>query len=160
MPQQVQMREITQAELQYNNQRLTAAAAAPTRDGFRPQGSRSLSSLRQQGGNPREQATNVSRGFGPVFEAAGRFGYEPQYQWLRGQLQYSQATNQWKLRYIPIQGNMDQFGGSVLLANPHLLGNLRPGDYVLIRGRLQAQETDVRSFAPVYTISVVQQQRQ
>ncbi len=102
----------------------------------------------------------MSRGFGPVFEAAGRFGYEPQYQWLRGQLQYSQATNQWKLRYIPIQGNMDQFGGSVLLANPHLLGNLRPGDYVLIRGRLQAQETDVRSFAPVYTISVVQQQRQ
>lgn len=158
--QPVRIRAISQAELQSNNQRTSAAGAAPTRDGFRPQGSRSASRRQQRGSIPRVQGSSGFRGFGPIGEVTRRFAYDPQYQWLRGQLEYAQATNQWKLRYIPIEEQTDRFGGSVLIANPHVLGNLRPDDFVLVRGRLQAQETDARSFAPVYTISVVQRQRQ
>ncbi len=99
-----------------------------SRDGFRPQGSRR-----------KEQAaageSSASREIGPVHEAADRFGFDPQYQWLRGQLQYVAATNEWQLRYVPVQSQPDQFGGRVLIGNSHVLGDLQPGSYVQVQGR-------------------------
>ena len=33
-----------------------------------------------------------------------RYGYDPQYKWLRGKLEYSEREGRWKLRYIPVHG--------------------------------------------------------
>ncbi|MDZ7617026.1 MAG: hypothetical protein U1E05_08480, partial [Patescibacteria group bacterium] len=49
--------------------------------------------------------------FGPP---AGQYGFDPSYAWLRGRLEYSQVDRRWKLRYIPVDGNTDQYGGSVV----------------------------------------------
>ncbi len=113
-----------------------------SQDGFRPQGSRLINRNK------------------PVQENAGRFGFDPQYQWLRGQIQVSQATGQWHLRYIPVEGipagvGTDPFGGQILIENPHVLGGLQPGDYVQVQGRLMAQPSGTSN----YTVSIVQRQR-
>jgi len=107
----------------------------------------------QRGSTTRQEAAPAQ--FGPAREDAGRFGFDPQYQWLRGQLQVSPTTGQWHLRYIPAQGGPDQFGGQVLIENPHLLGGLQPNDYVQVRGRLQTQPNG----EGIYTVSIVQRQR-
>ncbi len=123
-------------------------------DGFRPQGSSLNRSASRPTGN---QAS--SGGFGPTRESDGRFGHDANFQWVRGQLEYSEATNQWKLRYIPIQQSPDQFGGSVLIANPQVLGGVRPGEHVQLRGRLHSRGTSSQVFAPIYTVSIVQRQQ-
>ncbi|MCG8448270.1 MAG: hypothetical protein MI725_01655, partial [Pirellulales bacterium] len=137
------------------NQPTTGGFVSPvTRDGFRPQGSsRSRTSALA---TPPGSSTS---GFGPTREGVNRYGYDPNYQWLRGQLEYSEATHQWKLRYIPIQQNPDQFGGSVLIANPEVLGGVRSGDHVQLRGRLHTRGNSGQAFVPIYTVSVVQRQQ-
>ena len=124
------------------------------RDGFRPQGS----SLNRSAARP-TSSNNSSSSFGPTQEAANRFGFDPDYQWVRGQLEHSEATNQWKLRYIPIQQSPDQFGGSVLIANPQVLGGVHPGEHVLLRGRIHTRGPGSQAYAPIYTVSVVQRQQ-
>jgi hypothetical protein len=124
-----------------------------SRDGFRPQGSnRDRSALRP------ESSANSS-GYGVASEAADRFGFDPNYGWLRGQLEFSEASGQWKLRYIPIQQTPDQFGGSVLIANPQVLGGVRPGEHVLLRGQLQSRNLGGQAFVPIYNVSIVQRQQ-
>ena len=120
-----------------------------TRDGFRPQGSsRSRSAAR-----PIQQSGAMGQ------DVSGRFGYDPDYQWLRGKLEYSESTDQWTLRYIPIQQSPDRFGGSVLIANPIVLGGVRSGEHVQLRGKLQPRGNSGQAFSPVYTVSVVQRQQ-
>jgi len=125
------------------------------RDGFRPQGS---------GRTARDQAQAVTRPVepqvtSPVQESAAQFGFDPQYQWLRGQLQQSPATGQWHLRYIPQGGSSDQFGGNLLVSNPQVLGSLSPGEHVSVQGRLEMVQLDAQSALPAYTIAVLQRQQ-
>ncbi len=163
-PQQLRIRELTPAELQYSPgpTQSERAITSPAADAFRPQGS----SRQRPADSPFSRPT-ISHRTPQRKDASSesRYGFGPRYEWLRGRLEYSQAAGQWKLRYIPLQadvaspGNSDQFGGSVLIENPHLLGDLRPGDFVRVRGQLHARETDARSFAPIYTVSIVQRQQ-
>ncbi len=136
-----------------------SSTAPSAQDGFRPQGSRLIRRSKPVSQDSRRDSPTPTGfaplEFGPVREVVERFGFDPQYQWLRGQLQYTQASNQWQLRYLPVQGGADQFGGQVFIANPQVLGTLRPGDYVQVRGKLTAQPTG----AGVYTVSIVQRQR-
>ena len=44
-----------------------------------------------------------------------RYGHEPNYGRIRGRLEYSKASGLWKIRYIPIDGSTDSFGGSVVI---------------------------------------------
>ncbi len=81
-----------------------------------------------------------------------RYGYDTDYRWIKGKLEYLQSTQQWKLRYIPIDGETDEYGGSVEIANPELMAGIEPGDYVTLHGRI-TREPDDTSFAPLYTIS-------
>jgi len=126
-----------------------------SQDGFRPQGSRLINRNEPEQSNSATGLGVAPLQFGPVREDIERFGFDPQYQWLRGQVQYSQATDQWHLRYIPVQGGLDQFGGQVLIENPHLLGGVQPGDYVQVRGRLSTHSNGTGT----YTVSIVQRQR-
>jgi len=54
--------------------------------------------------------------------ARSRYRYSQDYSHLQGQLEYSAATKNWKIRYIPIDGETDEFGGSVVVLNPQALG--------------------------------------
>ncbi|MCH7752140.1 MAG: hypothetical protein IH898_08310 [Planctomycetes bacterium] len=156
---QVSIREISSSELPYANVD-SSPARRLGRDGFRPQGSsRTARDQAQAIIRPTEPATS-GREFAPVQEAAERFGFDPQYQWLRGQLQRSPTTGQWQLRYVPRGGSPDQFGGNVLVANPHVLGNLQPGEHVSVQGRLEMVQLDAQSMIPAYTITVLQRQQQ
>jgi hypothetical protein len=78
------------------------------------------------------------------------FGYDPQYRWLKGRLEYSEIERRWKLRYIPIDGATDDNGGSVVLREGTDLGDLRPGDYVTLYGEVGEREASSKGYAPVY----------
>ncbi len=156
---QVSIREISSSELPYADAR-SSPVRRLGRDGFRPQGSsRTARDQAQAILRPTEPAIS-GREFAPVQESAERFGFDPQYQWLRGQLQRSPTTGQWQLRYVPRGGSPDQFGGNVLVANPHVLGNLQPGEHVSVQGRLEMVQLDAQSVIPAYTITVLQRQQQ
>ncbi|MBX3412136.1 MAG: hypothetical protein KF708_05405 [Pirellulales bacterium] len=81
---------------------------------------------------------------------AAVYGYDPQYRWVKGQLEYSEVGRRWKLRYIPIDGATDDHGGSVLLPDDTDMGDLRPGDYVTAYGQLGEYDESSKGFAPLY----------
>jgi hypothetical protein len=88
--------------------------------------------------------------------AAGAYRHEQSYAALGGKLEYSQRTRQWKLRYIPIDGTTDQFGGSVVLADSAKLEGFKPGDFVNVRGGISAGSQDTRAFSPRYELSQIE----
>lgn len=89
--------------------------------------------------------------------ARGKYGFEEGYGVLRGKLEYSQAERRWKLRYIPIDGEMDAFGGSVVLSGEKALAGLERGQLVEVRGKLNRQDQPQRGFAPLYEVTEVNQ---
>jgi hypothetical protein len=99
-------------------------------------------------------ARPVASGSGPADRGA-TYGYDGNYAWLQGQLEYSQATKQWKLRYIPIDGPTDQYGGSVVLSGTPALNGSRAGDYVSVKGQLDSGRTSQGSYAPLYRVTSV-----
>ena len=125
---------------------------SPSRDGFRPQGSSRV-----------RKPTIVSRLTPqirqPDAELADRFGHDRQYQWVRGQLGYDSGSGHWSLRYAPHHARIDAFGGILTIANPQVLGDLQPGDFVQLRGRLDQVENVGGGADHVYSVSVVQRQR-
>lgn len=82
-----------------------------------------------------------------------RYSYDPAYGWLRGRLEYSEVARRWKLRYIPIDGRVDQYGGSVVLGESTLLSGRQKGDFVEVRGRLLTGENGHWGYAPVYQVA-------
>ena len=89
-------------------------------------------------------------------ESAGGYGYDPQYHWLKGKLEYLQSTRSWRLRYIPPDGNTDNYGGSVILADNSQLAGLQSGDAVYAQGTLGAASGSQGSFAPQYNLQRIQ----
>lgn len=85
--------------------------------------------------------------------ARSRYGYDPQYRWLRGRLEFSSIDRQWRLRYIPLDGETDEFGGSVLLEDSPALDHFRPGDYVTVHGELDdGVAEDGTLYDPLYYV--------
>ena len=82
------------------------------------------------------------------------YGHDPEYRWLRGKLEYSQIDRQWKLRYIPIDGTTDDFGGSVILPDSKVLAGCERGDFIEVQGQL-GQKTAKDSYAPSYQAAKV-----
>ena len=85
----------------------------------------------------------------------GYFGYDPQYGWLRGRLEYSQVDQRWKLRYIPIDGTSDQYGGSVILPDAKLLSGYERGDFVEVHGQLGRPDSRKPNLAPSYQVAEI-----
>lgn len=86
---------------------------------------------------------------------SGRFGHAVDYGWVKGKLEYLQSKKQWKLRYIPIDGETDEYGGSVILDDKADLRNYRPGDFVALQGELDAETTEQGTYAPLYRVADV-----
>ena len=155
----VSIREVSSSELSYATEG-SSPVRRVGRDGFRPQGSSRTAREQAQAVSRLSEPTTAGRDYAPVQESAEQFGFDPQYTWLRGQLQQSPTTGQWQLRYVPHGGSPDQFGGNVLVANPQVLGNLQPGEHVSVKGRLEMVQFDAQSAVPAYTITVLQRQQQ
>jgi hypothetical protein len=102
------------------------------------------------------EATNSTNGSGTSSSLAGRYGYDPHYRWLKGRLEYSQIERRWKLRYIPIDGRTDEFGGSVVLSNPSALSGYERGEFVEVHGKLGPAPQDDPGYAPEFQIERVQ----
>ncbi len=93
----------------------------------------------------------------PASEASARarYGHGPAHEWLRGRLEYSQIDRRWKLRYIPVDGKTDQYGGSVVVSDPSKLTGCERGDFVEVRGRV-GEEAPEKGYAPTYEVAEVQ----
>lgn len=81
---------------------------------------------------------------------AGKFSHSDDYRRLTGQLEYSTTLRQWKLRYIPLDGETDQYGGSVVIADGAALAGHRPGEFVTIEGEITSDKAAASRFAPKY----------
>ena len=86
--------------------------------------------------------------------AAQRYAYSPGYKKLNGQLEYSLAEHRWKMRYIPIDGETDSHGGSVVLLGK-LPEQFQAGDFVTVEGRL-AGDAAPGEFAPPYQFDAIE----
>lgn len=122
------------------------------RDGFRPQGSSQV-----------RKPTLTSR-FRPQLieqsqEPTNRFGFDPDYTWVRGQLEYVSSSGSWSLRYANDQSSSDSFGGNLPIANPQVLGALQAGDFVKLQGHIDKMQLSGTTQKPAYNVSVVQRQR-
>jgi hypothetical protein len=71
---------------------------------------------------------------------------------LRGRLEYSETTGQWKLRYIPIDGKTDDNGGSVLVSDGALLEGYANGEFVEVVGNVADTTKPAGQFAPFYAL--------
>lgn len=152
--QRVQIREVAPAEYTTPT---AAQPSAPTRDGFRPQGSE----LRAEA--PTESP--LDNGFrspdvsdAETNDASARYGVGPSQQWLRGQLEYWPQTGEWSIRYMP-EGQVDQIGGRILIDNPQVLGHLPPGEFVMVEGQVFGRQIDDATYRPAYRVAVVQRQQ-
>jgi hypothetical protein len=85
-----------------------------------------------------------------------RFGFDPEYAWLRGRLEYSEIDHRWKLRYIPIDGTTDEYGGSVVLEETSRLAGCERGDFVEVHGQIARDGEDDRGYAPNFKISRIE----
>jgi hypothetical protein len=109
--------------------------------------------------SPAPAESAAARDDGPAAPAPPRrkrHAFDPAYAWLQGRLEHSRASQQWKLRYIPIDGRTDDFGGSVIVSNPEALGDLAEGDFVRVEGSLVEGESNGASFSPLYRIERIQ----
>lgn len=86
--------------------------------------------------------------------AAQRYAHSQGYKKLNGQLEYSLAERRWKLRYIPIDGDTDSYGGSVVLVGK-LPDQFQAGDFVTVEGAL-AGGASPGEFAPAYQFEKIE----
>ncbi len=84
-----------------------------------------------------------------------KYGYDADYASLRGRLEFLEGRQQWKLRYIPIDGDTDRFGGSVVIADTSALADFKPGDFVSVVGTVDQSSASSRSFAPTYVVQQI-----
>jgi len=90
-------------------------------------------------------------------DSLGRFGYSTDYRRLRGRLEYFDMERSWKIRYIPIDGETDIYGGSVIIDDPTQLSGLERGDFVEARGEVLTASDDLPDFAPTFRLTEIRE---
>jgi hypothetical protein len=83
------------------------------------------------------------------------YGHAPDYSWVRGKLEHSQIDGRWKLRYIPIDGQTDEYGGSVVVSDPAALSGYERGEHLELRGEVADSDAE-GGFAPLYEVAEVE----
>ncbi len=81
-----------------------------------------------------------------------RYGHTKDYTSVRGQLEYSAKDRVWIIRYIPIHGQQDAYGGQFVLSDRSKLEAFQAGDYVTIEGSIVAAKAEAgpTGDAPLY----------
>ncbi len=125
-----------------------------TPDGFQPRGEARRRAEQQQSSTvvPATFASATLPGTGQQ-----AYGYGASYEWLQGRLEYSAILGHWTLRYMPIGGPSDSFGGSVVIYNSDALAGYQPGDFVTMQGQLVATGIDP-SMPVAYSVYTIQRQ--
>jgi hypothetical protein len=91
--------------------------------------------------------------------SSSNYGYDAQYRWVKGKLEYSQSARVWRLRYIPPDAANDNYGGSVILADAsNRLSSFQHGEFVVAYGTLGQPGSDKGSFAAMYNVAQIQRQ--
>ncbi len=138
-------------ELPPQQQQFSPAVVDQTADGFRARGA-----ARDMMG---ATEPTMPQGFGqPAAAPQVGYGYGPTYQQLRGRLEFSPAIGYWKLRYIPIDGATDEFGGSVIVANPEAVQGFQAGDWIMVEGTPQASQNASGGYTALFTVSSIARQ--
>ena len=88
-----------------------------------------------------------------------QFQHQADYSRLSGQLEYSASTKSWKLRYIPLDGTTDDFGGSVSLSEASNLAGFEHGQFVTVYGGLGPKDGSSRTFSPLYNVQRIELQK-
>ncbi|HPP53001.1 MAG TPA: hypothetical protein PK777_08635, partial [Thermoguttaceae bacterium] len=112
------------------------------------------------GGNSSASGTaggNVSGAPGTA-SSSNPYGFDPQYQWLRGVLCYSAAEGCWRLRYVPPGCTGDRLGGWVILCHPSGLAGFCSGEQVEVRGQLIYKQTGACQL-PIYQVQDIRRTR-
>ncbi len=97
---------------------------------------------------------------GAAIVSDARYGHASDYRWLRGRLEYSEIDRQWKLRYIPIDGATDEYGGSVVITDATALADYRRGEFVEVKGSLAEEQPNPDRIAPDYRASEIRRMAQ
>jgi len=84
------------------------------------------------------------------------YGYDPGYKALRGKLDYSVTARLWRLRYLPMDGPIDEYGGTVVIADSRQVNGFEPGDFVAVQGSLSPPTAGDNS--ATYAISRIKRQ--
>ena len=92
----------------------------------------------------------------PAERPGASYGYDPDYKTLRGKLEYSVASRRWKLIYMPPDGAIDEFGGSVVLPDASQLAGFEAGDFVTASGVFSAPTATAG--APMFAIQRIKRQ--
>ncbi|HOM18481.1 MAG TPA: hypothetical protein PLQ00_14215, partial [Thermoguttaceae bacterium] len=95
---------------------------------------------------------------GTASSSANPYGFDPQYQWLRGVLCYSAAEGCWRLRYVPPGCTGDRLGGWVILCHPSGLAGFCSGEQVEVRGQLIYKQTGACQL-PIYQVQDIRRTR-
>ena len=99
----------------------------------------------------RSAPTNI-----PAEQPGTTYGYDPDYKTLRGKLEYSAATGRWKLIYLPPEGPIDEYGGTVVLPDPAQLNGFEAGQFVTAQGTFTPPASG--SGAPMFAIQRIKRQ--
>ncbi len=84
-----------------------------------------------------------------------RYGYDPQYHWLRGELEYSEILGSWQIRYQPHGSATDPLGGCAVLTDISKLGDCERGDFFEVHGTLQKGADGNYGYVPEFQIQQV-----
>lgn len=84
------------------------------------------------------------------------FDYATDYTSLKGRLEFSETSKVWKLRYIPLDGETDNYGGSVVLDNDNALQGFQEGELVRVTGEIVTGMPMEEGFAPWYRVSEIE----
>jgi hypothetical protein len=110
----------------------------------------------EEGAAPEPSEVAASRPSSEVHAERADYAFARDYGSLRGRLEYSQSSRQWKLRYIPIDGATDAFGGSVILPNSPAVESFKTGDLVAVRGSLAGKSSLPSGFSPRYELESIE----
>ncbi|MDZ4819113.1 MAG: hypothetical protein SGJ20_09095 [Planctomycetota bacterium] len=114
-----------------------------------------------QGTDNRVQLTSGAGAGGSIAaksEPGGTYNHDAGYRTLQGKLDYLQSCGIWKLRYIPVDGQTDDYGGSVVLSDKSRLNGFSSGDFVTVQGRLTGATTQSQDYSVPYQIDQIQKQ--
>lgn len=98
---------------------------APPRDSALPPSGSLAKFPRAERGPERKSFVDLS--------AARCFAHAPDYNWIFGQVEYSNVSKEWRLRYASVEEE-DRYGGRVSLIENHYVKELREGMYIHARG--------------------------
>ena len=154
--------EITDLAIAEPGEIRKASYAAPVASSFPSGGTSQLRSLPSSSTSEPAQLAPTAGSTMPVpqstptSDSLPRYAHAADYTSLRGRLEYSASSRQWKLRYIPIDGDTDKFGGSVVLSNATALQGYKTGEFVAARGIISSTTSGTHSFSPNYELSRVE----